>query len=266
MNTHTQIKYVFCINSGRSGSQYLYKLFLETHNCIAFHEKKPIGNGIAMRDYLNGKIAPIANIAKQKSEYKKKETASGKIYIETNHCFIKGFGWLLPQFIKEENMAVIILSRNKEEIVNSLLRVSASLLEKDGRNWLISPDIKFPNVMPPGKFLTPKLKYYLLFILKLPFRKYKFYNLINISPLKTPSFIKNYEADILRWYLAEIDSLTEKYREIFKKIKFIEVHLTDLNKTENVKSLFDELGLVPKESLNKIIGVPANVRADLQNK
>lgn len=163
-------------------------------------------------------------------------------------------------------MAVIILSRNKEEIVNSLLRVSASLLEKDGRNWLITPDIKFPNVIPPGKFLTPKLNYYYFYVLKLPFRKYKFYKLINVSPLKTPSFIKNYEAVILRWYLAEIDSLTEKYREKFKKIKFINFHLTDLNKTENVKSLFDELGLVPKASLNEIIGTPTNTRADLQNK
>jgi len=266
LNTHTQIKYVFCINSGRSGSQYLYKLFVETHNSIAFHEKKPVGNGRAMRNHLNGKNKNIVNITKQKSEDIKKETASGKVYIETNHCFIKGFGWFLPQFIEEDSMAVIILVRDKEEIVNSLLRVSASLLEKDGRKWLISPDIKFPNITPPGKFLTPKLNFYLFSILKLPFRKYKFFKYINISPLKTPPFIKNYETETLRWYLEEIDSLTERYRDQFKRIKYIKIHLNELNQAEKVKALFKELGLTPKESLNEIIGTPTNARTDLQNK
>ena len=86
-------KIIFSINTGRSGSTYIASLLKGFSNVESYHEPFPSMCGKEMRDYqLGDKNAFRGNIDKK---IKKIEEVlnSDKIYFESNHYFIKGFGW-----------------------------------------------------------------------------------------------------------------------------------------------------------------------------
>lgn len=84
--------YIFCISSGRSGSHYLQTLFHHVSDCRAFHEADPIGNGGAMRRYARGDMGPMRTIVERKAAIIRGLKRECRLYVETNHCFIKGLG------------------------------------------------------------------------------------------------------------------------------------------------------------------------------
>lgn len=143
----SQMKYIFCINTGRSGSDYLSKIFDHVSGCQSFHEPNPICNGQVMYRYALGELEPMRKAVREKVEAIKKKGES-LLYVEINHCFIKGFGWFIPQYFPEENIGVIFLKRERSKIAESLMRVGASPLDKLGRKWISTPEMKEPLVPP----------------------------------------------------------------------------------------------------------------------
>jgi hypothetical protein len=91
------VDYIFCITTGRSGSDYLSTLFGHVEDCAAFHEPDPQANGRAMRRFSLGDREPMQKVVEQKLAAIRELKGNRSVYVETNHCFIKGFGWLFAE-------------------------------------------------------------------------------------------------------------------------------------------------------------------------
>lgn len=258
--TSARIKYIFCINCGRSGSQYLSRIFQHVQGCISYHEMKPIGFGRPMQSFLDGNEYEIEKIAREKKQRIDNEIGNDKTFSETNHCFIKGFGWKIVELIPHESIGIIILKRDREAIASSLYRVGASPLNRDGRKWIILPIRNNPLVKPPQRFISPFVTYVVFYLLKFPFRRNKLMDRCNIPRLKIPAFITNYELDCLRWYVDEIAAMTHVFKKKYPGISYYEIDLDDLNNTCTVEDMLLNFGLRSNAVVNELIGKPTNQR------
>ncbi|MEB3224915.1 MAG: hypothetical protein VKJ86_03830 [Synechococcus sp.] len=216
------IKYLFCINPGRSGSDYLTELLTCAHNTISIHEAFPIMNGEPMSDFNDGNGEPLRALMPLKvREIKKAQGRSEKIYCETNHSFIKGWGYLLPDtFIPQEEIGVIILKRDVQKIAYSLLRIH----DIPGRStWLLSP-YQAKNLLTPSQNLDC------------------------------------YETCL--WYAREIYARAEAYKKKFPKIKYVECQLESLNDYDFVVDLFKTFGIQANEALKQKVGKKINPKEE----
>ena len=111
---------LFCINSGRSGSEYLSKLLCTAKGVNSFHEPEP---------NMSGKYLRMINEFQYPETFKKrrykckgikkilKRMSSNEIYCETNHMFIKTFFDVILEDFK--NVEVIILRRELSLVLKS---------------------------------------------------------------------------------------------------------------------------------------------------
>jgi len=106
------IKYIFCISPGCSGTAYLSKIFENCYNTISLHEPSPICNDEPMHEFLKGNSNSMDIVAEEKYKDILSKQTNKKIYIETNHCFIKSFGWYLSNYL---NCDEIYLMGNRFE-------------------------------------------------------------------------------------------------------------------------------------------------------
>ena len=291
-------RFIFSINPGRSGSHYLSKLFSHGYNCRSFHEARPVGNEEAMRRFLNGDGAEIKEIAKIKAEIIRKSDAGDTTYVETNHCFIKGFGWYISQFLEvpDEQIGVIVLRRDKEDFAHSTHRIGCRPLNSVGRNWLITPDLSNRITSPPSRFgLSAKATYRLFKLLNYPFSgKEPFLSLRKMLGTRAPSgefpireasskegrretnnpggaktrrvaptrsitdFIKQYEIDSIKWSYDETYAMADLYEKKFPLLKYYHVDITDLNSFEKVIEMMNFFGISWKESMRESIDIATN--------
>lgn len=214
------VKYIFSINPGRAGSHYLSVLFNFAEGCISFHEPKPSMNKKAMQEFNEGDQRKIRKLMKDKIKRIEK-FRKDKVYVETNHCFIKGFGWIIPEYIDQRDIGVIILKRDYHEITKSLIRIRCIPLTKFGNEWLLSP-----------------------------------YASQNVTT--APDNLVEYE--LTRWYVEEIYARAKKYMMKFPYINYAEVNLKELNDLDNVKKLFLKFNLVASSELESVIGRPTNIK------
>lgn len=195
MDKRIHTKYIFCVNPGRSGSHYLSKLFAHVENCQAFHEPDPIGNGEVIQQFLKGDDLSARQVAEQKADFIKKNAPADTVYVETNHCFIKGFGWFLPDILSADKIGIIILTRNKAQVVNSTYRIGCRPLHESGRRWLLTPDLGRTLKDPPTKFgLSASLTYKLFKMLNYPFSGIEPF--VTISKLISQSNRGNVESNL----------------------------------------------------------------------
>ncbi|MEM8675922.1 MAG: hypothetical protein AAGF83_18925 [Cyanobacteria bacterium P01_G01_bin.67] len=218
------IKYIFCINSGRSGSDYLTELLSKAENTVSIHEGVPIMNGSPMRKYNNGDEGELQKLMPLKiREINKKSKNGSKIYCETNHSFIKGWGYLLPDaYISQSEIGVIILKRDIDKTAYSLIRVrDVPGISEWTRTWLLSPNSR-RNLSQPDHDASPW--------------------------------------DLCQWYVKETYLRGEEYKKMFPQIKYVECDLEQLNNYEFVKDMFATFGLIPTSLLQNAIGKVVNVR------
>jgi len=256
-----KIKYIFCISTGRSGTEYLANLFHCANNCTVFHELEPVGNGKAMYNYLRGNGHEMAKLTEQKITIINEETVSGNVHVDTNHCFIKGFGWFIPSLIPQDQIGVVILTRNKDKVAQSLLRIGCTPLSKVGHKWMSTPMVKAPLLNPPARYgLSSKLTYGLFFVLKQFFRGKKAYTYLGLKKPKTPKAIIDYELDCCRWYIEELALQAKAYQSKYKDISFYEADLEELNNFSKVRDMFEFFGLDENVSLIDTVGKAANLK------
>lgn len=255
-----RIDYIFCITTGRSGSEYLKTLFSLVSGCQAFHEADPVGNGDTMRRYLDGDPEPIRSLVQQKVELIKQIKRQCRIYVETNHCFIKGFGWFIPQYLPEDRIGVIVLSRTPSEIAESTLGIGCSPLTPFGRDWIITPSIKNPLIRPPKRLFSPRTSYSLFRFLKWLCRGERF----NRAGSRILDWLTIYELECLKWYVDETAAQARAFQKRFKRIKYYEVNIENLNTLDEVNKMFDYFGCTAKESLISVIGKPTNLKRNPQ--
>ena len=263
-----KIKYIFCINTGRSGSNYLGELFTYADGAISMHEMRPIGHSEEMREFLKGNHEPMRKLTKKKLNIINDSCPNGEVYIETSHMFIKGFGWILAEILPHDEIGVIILNRDKSKIVSSFHSIDSVALTYRGQNWMITPDIEKPLIQPPGFFGKYRETYALMKLLKLI--ENKLHGLIKkILPNKKIEQLKifnRYNFQCLEWYVDEIHALGEKFQQDHPKITFKSLDLSDLNDLKKVEELFEYFGLTAKEGLPKVVGKPTNLKEKFKQK
>lgn len=253
----SKTKYIFSINTGRSGSDYLSRIFEHVTNCKSLHEPNPSGNGKEMRCYAKGKISAMEKLTQKKIANIQEIMQNHQIYFESNHCFIKGFGWLIPNHIPQEQIGVIILKRDKHKIVESYMRIGCSPLSSLGRKWITTPDIKNPLIKPPSK----RLKYKLYHIIKLTFKSARILATRFLKDkISYPNFLVKYELECLDWYVDETYANAEHFKKKYPKIKYYEVNVKDLNSLDKVRQMFAHFGCIEKNSLGDIVNKPTNLK------
>ncbi len=258
---HSKIEYLFSINTGRSGSQYLCNIFEQIENCQAYHEPNPVGYGQVMRKHSSGDHEFMKNFMIQKIESIQKLKKDSRYYVETNHCFIKGFGWYIPEYIPQEKIGIIILTRDINKIVNSTLRIGCTPLNSRGRHWILTPDIENYHLEPPNWFISPQITYSLLRLLNRPFySERKLYDILNLRSEKIKKIITTYEQESVKWYVNETTALGKLYQEKFPNIRYFQTNIDSLNNMENVRKLLDYFEIHETNNIEKVIGKPVNLK------
>ncbi|MDB5453053.1 MAG: uncharacterized protein JWO33_1631 [Caulobacteraceae bacterium] len=148
---------VFCVASGRSGTQSLAKIFEVAPGVHATHEGVPAFQDVmrpalesptlACDFLLTRKLPAIADVAEE-------------VYLESSHVFAKGF---LPPMLKLGlRPKLIFLKRDPRKIALSLERIGATPLRTEGgRGHFISPaDPSMLPVAPWDDFTDYQLCYW----------------------------------------------------------------------------------------------------------
>jgi hypothetical protein len=277
----TSTEYIFSINAGRSGSNYLMNIFRHVVGCIALHEPKPRGNGKVMRCYDRGYLDPMKQCVEEKIKTIREVKLNCQVYAETSHCFIKGFGWFIPQYFPQKKIGVVVLKRDTSKIIESYTRLHCSVLNPLGRRWISLPDMQNPFVSPPELLISAKATYrYARFVrfIKLSRQLSKFLirkvvkrelPLLKDDELKHlawntenqyPEWLKQYELDCLQWYIEEMDRKTEAFMRKYPDIKYYTVHIEELSSLDSVLQMLDFFHLEGKDSLSDILGKPTNLK------
>jgi hypothetical protein len=260
------IRYIFSANPGRAGSGYLSVLLKHAINVVAFHEPEPIMNRLPMIEFLNGRPRLMEALMPEKlASIRRTLTAPHDVYAETNHAFIRGFGWLLPNIIPHDEIGVILLRRDRDQVARSMYRIGVNAFNNGGRGWLIHANVKRKHVPLPDDipFLLPRYYYYRLL--------HRLYYFAKARPRLTHGVAESraeprtpYEMNIklLRWYVDEVYALAEQHRKTFPAIRYYEVHTEELNDPSKVVDMFRYFGLEPKASLGSVVGTPVNTKPE----
>ena len=115
-------RYFFCINPGRSGSQYLATLFGTDPRVAAFHEAPPEMNGELLRLAERAPYADTYAARGFKADAVRALLArqpDRSVYAETNHMFIKTFFDVAMREFAGERVGVVLLRRELAAVVKS---------------------------------------------------------------------------------------------------------------------------------------------------
>lgn len=221
----TSVRYLFCINTGRSGSDYLTEVLAQAENTVSLHEALPIMNGAPMQRFNEGDEAALRALMPLKlAEIRKKSGGGRKVYCETNHSFIKGWGYLIPEVIPQEEIGVIVLRRPAEQVIHSHLRVrNVPGTTRWSRTWVLTPGAERDRCPPPDR---------------------------------------DDHYALCRWYVEEVEQRAQAYRDRFPDISYLECDLAQLNDRSFVDEMFDRLDLIPSPRLDDTVGRPLNARAE----
>ncbi|MCP4201140.1 MAG: hypothetical protein GY769_04320 [bacterium] len=257
------IRYIFSINPGRAGSHYLSLLLSEARGCVSMHEPEPVMNGCAMRRYLRGDEALLRSILPEKVAAIERSRGSSTVYAESNHCFIKGFGWLLPELLPREKMALVVLRRDREALKRSFQRILSSPFLRSGDDWIITPLARPRQVPLPLAFRPALIRFHVYRALARTVARPGVMAIMSRGRRKMPAFMRRYESALLDWYFDEVEARTRRYRESFPEIRMVEVDLRQLNTSTGARRLFRELDLEPEAGFETLVGRATNQKASL---
>lgn len=264
----SEIKAVFSINAGRSGSQYLSRMLGSGKNCVAFHELNPTGFGQALVDYHRGDDHKVRDVARVKYAFMETFFKKNLIYAETNHGFIKGFGWPLIEMMDQRAVAIITLRRDPEKIVDSMIKVRSLPLSSTGKFYNLTPERLNPIVPPPTLLgLTPAASYRLGRLAAIPEKVLARLKKVMFGyPIRRYVPLRRYQENIIRWYLHETVELERLFKERFPGCMYIDVDIDDLNDPEKIMDLFGRIGIEWEEGDIAEVGVPANTKGSQKRK
>ena len=251
-----QLKYIFCISTGRCGTEYLSKLLATLEGCNSFHEQKPRLHKTEMRNYLQGNREYIQKLMPDKIS--RINSHSGSLYSDTSHIFIKSFGWEIPKYIPQDEIGIIILKRDIDKVAESTHRTQSGPFNDLGRDWVISP---YDNSIISSPLSVLEYKLHRLF-LKILWRikgnsGHKWY----------PAYFKKQSIKLIKWYYYETYALAEKYQKEFPNIKYVEVQLNELNSIdgfEKIVSAFNLQEYYNRDKLINIIGKAVNLKKEVK--
>ena len=109
-------------------------------------------NGEPMQRFNQGDEAPLRDLMPAKWNAIRRARGRRRTYCETNHSFVKGWGWLVPdEWAPQEQIGVIILRRDPEKVATSLLRLhDVPGASSFSRTWYLAPGSKRNRSEPPA--------------------------------------------------------------------------------------------------------------------
>jgi len=219
-------KYVFSINSGRSGSKYLYTLFTKAKDTAAFHEAPPVmANDNIMKQICDKPYRDSYDLRSKKVDAIKKAMVGYSNYAEANHMFIKTFFDVVVDDDEfKDDVSVVILRRKIPLVVKSFVELEYFGQNAESFKWMTKSDAVTRAIEP-------------------------------VAPFK--------EMDIFERtisYLIDIEARAERFKQEYPHIKTVEVKIDELNSVENVLALFEAIGLQPKDDLPSVVNVAVNQR------
>ncbi|MCB9188184.1 MAG: hypothetical protein H6599_02770 [Flavobacteriales bacterium] len=216
-------QFIFSVNTGRSGSDYLGSILSTADEVLAFHERKPFMIGDYLLDVEEFPLEKSFNRREVKTNQilKDLEHSGKKVYAETNHMFGKTFYDVV--FKNLSNVVVIHLNRDVKDTAKSFLKLRYFTTENNiWDKWMIKPNSKE-------------------------------------SFLKFPDLENEYE--LIFAYIAEMRYRSEYIKKTFNG-KHISINLDQLNDIEFVEKLFLDLSLTFNENTRNVVGKKINARHD----
>ena len=220
-------KAIFCINSGRVGSEYLAKLMDSGSNCIGLHEPEPqmINLFTRMVDIFpydrTRKLRRKKAISVNKSVAGMNEQVD--IYVETSNMFIKTFCDVIMDEI--DNVEVIFLRRKLVQVVKSFVDLGYFLPEKKkAKRWLTYPNGKTAAIE-------------------------------SIGPKKDLD-----QYDLVIAYLIDIEARGLRFINDYPQSRVYNVNVEQLNDHVYVERLFREIGIGITAETYQLLGQRCNIR------
>ena len=221
-----QHRLLFCINSGRSGSNYLSRILGTANEIRSYHEAEPTMTG----EYLHMiNTAPYsASFYRRKIKSKAinrilRELPPEGIYCETSHMFIKTFFDVIIENFK--HVEVIILRRELPLVLKSFIEL----------NYFSPENTVWPHWMSSPNAQTAAL-----------------------PCIGSDEELDHYDRCIA--YLIDIEARAQRFKKDYSSVKTHEIRLESLNNYDKVSNLFQDLRIIPTDKTKEIIGQVINDR------
>ena len=221
---------LFCINSGRCGSQYLARLLNSTKEVVAFHEAEPKMIESYVR-LIENKSYEETREARRIKSYAIKQTLLGipksTAYCDTSNMFIKTFYDVIMEDFKESQVEVIILRRNLVQVLKSFME--CGYYSDKNKNW--------DNFFHRSYAVTSA-----------------------IDSIKDYSNMDKYDQCIA--YLIDIEARAIRFQSEYQKVKIHNLRLEELQNLEYVKKKFNSLNLSLTKDSYHICGKKINTKVN----
>ena len=222
------MRYIFCINPGRSGSQYLATLLGTDPRVAAFHEAPPEMNGDLLRLAEREPYAATYAARRFKADAVRALLAGQpgrEVYAETNHLFIKTFFDVAMREFASEGVGVVWLRRELAAVVKSF----AELGYFTARNtvwpaWMSSPYASTRAIEPAAPEGA-------------------------LDPLETTVA-----------YLVDIEARAQRFRRDYPQADVFETRIEAFADAAEIERLFAWAGLTVNDAARALCNRPVNER------
>jgi hypothetical protein len=221
---------IFCISSGRAGSDYLATILDSAEEVRCMHEQAPYMHGkyltmINTRPYPETQERRLIKCSAIAEEFGALSPAT--IYGETNHMFIKTFFDVALAVFTDVD--VIILRRNLAAVLKSFIELE----------YFTPGNIHWPNWMSSPNARTAAL-----------------------PCIGSDDSLDQF--DLCIGYLFDIEARACRFKREFPGVRTHEVRLEDLNDMAGVEKLFAGLGVTPTDETKKLCGQTVNDRTEIK--
>lgn len=145
-------KFVFVATTGRSGTEFLQKIFASLPGCSSHHEPWPIMADDVLKSWNDGEEwLARRTYWVQKAVSIRRLTGDNDLYVETNHLFAKSFA---PYAIQDFGLRlrIIHLRRDPVSVARSMVALAAVPGTVHGNDWYL--DYRAPrNLIKIGDLL-----------------------------------------------------------------------------------------------------------------
>ena len=206
---------IFCISSGRAGSKYLANLLDSAVGVYGFHEPDPKmidDHLILINQYKYEQTFMQRNFKVAHIKHRLQGLPEKSVYCETSHMFIKTFFDVVIKGFPRQ-VEVIVLRRYLPRVVKSFIELG--YFSKVNKNWPLW--MSSPNAATSA-----------------------------IPCIDTDSNLDQYDLTIA--YLIDIEARFLRFKSQYPNIKIHEVRVESFRDFFNVKTLFDQLRIVPNNA------------------
>ena len=128
---------MFVATTGRSGTEFLQRVFSTVPGCTALHEAWPIMQEHVLRAWNEGEEwLARRTLWVQKSVNIRRATGENDLYVETNHLFIKSFASMAIQDFGQR-LRIIHLRRDPVSVARSMVQLGAVPGTPHGNDWYL---------------------------------------------------------------------------------------------------------------------------------